>query len=433
MRNSSGVEIEEVFKGGLAATAGLLPGDRIISVNGEKIGDDIDLMFHCNDTELNLLVERSGKVMTFEAEAGGEAASGLGMVLKPFRIKTCRNKCVFCFVSQLPKGLRRTLYVKDEDYRMSFLYGNYITLTNLSASDKKRIVEQKLSPLYISVHSTDPEVRKEMLGNRGAADIMQELRFFAENRIRMHTQIVLCPGYNDGKNLVSTIRDLYRFHPYIMSIAVVPVGLTEHRKRPMKAFDGEDALKALEMIGKFQGRFKRKHGEHLVFGADELYIKAGAQFPPLEQYDDLPQIENGVGMIPLFNRQAGKVKIPHAPEGGGKRYFTFTGVSFYPYLAKFIERFVRAGYNIKALPVENDFFGKSVTVTGLLTGKDVIRTLSGVVRKVDVVLIPDVVMREGDEIFLDDVSRRDLEKSLGVKAVIIPADPKGLVDAVSGR
>ncbi|MCL5061795.1 MAG: DUF512 domain-containing protein [Nitrospirae bacterium] len=428
MKNNCGIEIEEIQKGSLAEKAGLCIGDRLVAMNGHAVRDDIDLMFYSNEPKLELLVLRNKEKATINADIDETARSGLGIVLKPFKIKTCRNNCIFCFVAQLPRGLRRPLYVKDEDYRMSFLYGNYITMTNLSDADKKRIVEQRLSPLYISVHSTNTEIRNKLIGNPHASDIMREIKFLASHKIRMHTQIVLCPGYNDGKNLEKTITDLYKYYPYVASIAVVPVGITAYRKKAIRPVEKDDAVNAVVSVQKLQARFKRKHGDNIVYAADELYIKAEMQFPPLEHYGELPQIENGVGMVPLFLNQARKIK---APRTSRKRMFvTFTGVSFYPYLSKFIDKLIRDGIGIEAIPVGNTFFGKSVTVTGLLTGRDVIKSLSGIVKKDDVLLIPDVVMREGDEVFLDDVSRQDIEDVLGVKAVVIESTPRGLVDAI---
>ncbi len=352
----------------------------------------------------------------------------MGIVLKPFKMKRCGNRCIFCFVSQLPKGMRKTLYVRDEDYRMSFLYGNYVTLSCLTDDERKRIIEQHLSPIYVSVHSTDTEIRNRMLGNPRAGDILRDLRFFAEHKIRMHTQIVLCPGYNDGPELVRTINDLYKLYPYVQSIAVVPVGLTSHRKKALAPVGKDDAVAALQTITKYQSRFRRKHGEHIVFAADEFYIKAGAEFPPLKDYDELPQIENGVGMVPQFLSQAKKLKIA-APEKQ-KRFMTFTGVSFYPFLAKFADRLRRKGFDIEVIAVENAYFGKSITVAGLLTGRDVMRSLSGSVQDHDMLLIPDIVMREGHEVFLDDVSRQDIEEILGIKSVIFESSPAGLVEAM---
>jgi putative radical SAM enzyme (TIGR03279 family) len=422
-------EIISVAPEGAAHAAGVTAGDRVISINGQEIYDAIDLTFYGSERELEMVIEREKKRLTvrFSIPEG----RGVGIELRPFKIRTCTNKCVFCFVSQLPKGMRKSLYIKDEDYRMSFLYGNYITLTNLTERDKRRIVEQRLSPLYISVHSTNSKVRNAMLGNPKAPDIMKELHFFKSQRIRMHCQIVLCPGYNDGRELDQTIRDLYKFHPYVSSIAVVPVGLTDHRKEGTKVrpVERDDSLRAIETVVFFQRRSRKRHGDPIVYASDELYIKGEVPFPPLIEYGDLPQLENGVGMVSLFQHQARKVKIPHGVKG--KRFVTFTGASFYPFLRRFIDRFVKGGVNVELRGIENTLFGKGVTVTGLLTGRDVMRSLSEVVKKEDVILVPDVAMREGHDVFLDDVSRRDIEDLLGVRTVIIESTPKGLAEAIA--
>ncbi|MBI5203683.1 MAG: DUF512 domain-containing protein, partial [Nitrospirae bacterium] len=350
-----------------------------------------------------------------------------GITLKPFKIKRCTNNCIFCFVSQLPKGLRKSLYIKDEDYRMSFLYGNYVTLTNLSAQDKKRIAQQRLGPLYISVHSTNKAIRNALLGNPKAGDVLKELKFLKENKIRMHVQIVLCPGYNDDKELQRTIRDLYGFYPYVSSIAVVPVGITMHRKSRLIGVEKEDALRALDIIDSFQKRFRKKHGVSVVYGADELYIKGGVNFPALSEYGELPQIENGVGMVPLFISQAKKIKAPQNPEKK-KTSLTFTGTSFYPYLKKITDRLLeKEGININVIPVENTFFGKAITVTGLLTGRDVIRELSDKTDGHECLLIPDVVFRDGEDVFLDDISKKDVEDALGIKVKVIESAPEGIM------
>jgi putative radical SAM enzyme (TIGR03279 family) len=439
-----GVEIQEVQKDSIAAMAVLMPGDKLIEVNSCKINDVIDFMFCCSENKLGLLVQRGNKKFSLnvnvESQGNLSGSASLGISLKPFKIRTCRNKCMFCFVSQLPKGLRIPLYIKDDDYRMSFLHGNYITMTNLSIADRKRIVEQRLSPLYISVHSSNIEIRNKLLGNPKAVDILKEIKFLFDNRIRMHTQIVLCPGYNDGRDLKKTIADLYRFYPYIMSIAVVPVGLTVHREKAIRPVEQKDAIEAIETIKKFQIRFKKKHGDHIVYAADELYIKAGLEFPRLEHYGDLPQIENGVGMVAQFINRARRVKIPwkyqteEMKQQSGKvkspGFITFTGESFYPYLKKFVDKLRGYSIDIKAAVVENTFFGRSVTVAGLITGRDVMKKLSGTVQKNDILLIPDVVMREGDEVFLDDVSRQDVEDFLGIKAVLIDSSPDGLMNAI---
>ncbi len=432
MKNNHYPEIESIKKGSIADRSGIRTGDRLVSINNHKIRDIIDLMFYASDYCNNIQIHRDNKVLDIEINKPLRGSSELGIQLKPFKIRTCKNNCIFCFVSQLPKGLRKTLYIKDEDYRMSFLYGNYITLTNLTEADRIRIVQQRLSPLYISVHSTNSDIRNKLLGNFKASDILKELKFLAENRIGMHAQIVLCPDYNDGKVLEQTIRDLYRFYPYVMSIAVVPVGLTNYQKRPIKPVGKNEAIKALEIIHKYQSRFRKKHGYNIVYAADEMYIKAEQEMPMFKEYGDLPQIENGVGMVALFRHEAKKIKVTelNIDKEKKRKFITFTGVSFYPFLLRFIERLRKAGIDIEAISVDNDFFGRSVTVTGLLTGRDVMKSLSNHVKGDEILLIPDVVMKERGEVFLDDVSRNDVEEVLGIKAVVIKSTPKGLVDAV---
>jgi putative radical SAM enzyme (TIGR03279 family) len=428
-KGGKGVIVEEVEPGSPAERAGIQRGDALLSIDGYRVSDTIDYMFLRGGESFDAVVSRGGK----KRKVGLELREGEdpGLLLGRFRIKTCGNNCLFCFVAQLPRGLRKSLYLRDEDYRMSFLYGNYVTLSNLTAQDKKRIVGQRLSPLYVSVHSTDRALRNRMLGNPRAPDIMKELRFLSGNRIRMHTQIVLCPGLNDGDALRRTISDLYSFYPYVESVAVVPVGLTAHRKKELRPVEKDDALAALEIIEAFQRRLRKKHGDPLVYGADELYIKAGRAFPPLGEYGELPQIENGVGMVPLFLSRARRLRPP-APESR-PRYLTFTGESFYPYFAKFIERLVKNGFDIKAVPVENTFFGNSVTVAGLLTGRDVIRALAPEARGRDVLLVPDVALREGHDVFLDDVRPGDLEKALGIKTETVESTPEGLIRRLKGK
>lgn len=414
--------IEKVKPGSAASEAGIRQGDVLISINGNRLSDIIDYMFYKTEPELNLTLTRKDKKYSVKLHEDP------GIEPKHFRVKTCRNNCIFCFVSQLPRGLRKSLYVKDEDYRMSFLYGNYITMTNLGTEDKKRIARQRLGPLYISVHSTDRALRGRMLGNPKAPDILKELRFLRENRIRMHTQIVLCPGLNDGKELKKTIRELYTLYPYLSSIAVVPVGLTAYGNKALKPVEKEDAEKALETIGSFQKRFRKKHGDPIVYAADELYIKAGQPFPGIKDYGDLPQLENGVGMVPLFMSRAKRIK----PPASKSKYLTFTGASFYPYLKKFLERLDKSSL-ITPVAVQNSFFGNSVTVTGLLTGRDVIKSLSGRTGGYDLLLIPDTVLKDGGDVFLDNVTVSDVENAMDIKAKIVESTPEGLLKGVTGQ
>lgn len=428
MGAKEGVFIEKITPGSIAEKAGLARGDQIVSINGNRLADSIDFMYHRNSDELNIAALRHNKKI--QAKLKPEESENIGIALNQFKIKRCNNNCLFCFVSQLPKGLRKSLYIKDEDYRMSFIYGNYITLTNLDAQDKKRIVNQRLSPLYISVHSTNKNIRNALLGNQKAGDIMKELKFFKEHKIRMHTQIVLCPGYNDGKELEKTIRDLCSLYPYVSSIAVVPVGITIHRKKDISPVGKEDAVRAIEIIESFQKRLQKKHGDPVVYGSDELYIKADTALPGLKSYGDLSQIENGVGMVPQFLSHAKKLKIPEGISHK-KHFLTFTGTSFYPFLKKISDRLAeKENIHIEITPVENTFFGKSVTVTGLLTGRDVIKTLSDKLDGYKWLLVPDIVFKDGKNIFLDDVSVKDIERALDIKVRVIESMPEGLIKGI---
>jgi putative radical SAM enzyme (TIGR03279 family) len=344
---------------------------------------------------------------------------------------TCKNNCIFCFVKQLPKGLRKTLYIKDEDYRLSFLYGNYITLSNLSKEDKSRIIEQRLSPLYISVHTTNRTLRNRLLGNAKAPDILKELKSFSDKKIRFNIQIVLCPDYNDGKELERTLGDLYKFYPYVLSIAVVPVGLTMYKKHNIRPVEKADAEHAIKIIETYQKRFKKKYGNPVVYGADELYLKSGIPFPPLKEYGSLHQIENGVGMIPLFINQAKKIKLPKTLQRK-KKFLTFTGQSFYPFLKTFIARLTeKENLNIiDVVPVENRFFGLSITVTGLLTGRDIIKTLLDRIEGHEMILLPDVVLNEENRL-LDNITLNDIEEALGIPARKIKSTPEGLIKGIT--
>jgi putative radical SAM enzyme (TIGR03279 family) len=301
----------------------------------------------------------------------------------------------------------------------------------LGKEDRKRIVEQRLSPLYISVHSTNRTLRNKLLCNAKGPDILKELKFFADNKIRLHTQIVLCPGYNDGKELSKTIRDLYGFYPYVSSIAVVPVGLTTYRKLTIKPVDKREARDALKVIESFQKRFKKKHGDPIVYGADELHIKAESPLPPLKDYKDFPQIENGIGLVPQFMNRIKKFIIPKSLPRN-KKFLTFTGLSFYPFLKKFIKLLEIEGIQIELIPVENRFFGPSVTVTGLLTGRDVIRTLLDKITTQEMILVPDIVLKDREDMFLDNTSLRDMGEALNISVKKIDSTPEGLVHGISG-
>jgi putative radical SAM enzyme (TIGR03279 family) len=418
--------ISNITEGSLAHEAGLEKGDLLVEINGKPVKDIIDFMYFSRDDTLDLKIQRGNSTQKIKLKR--KDRSQLGIELKPFRTKTCRNKCVFCFVDQLPKGMRKTLYMKDDDYRMSFLYGNYITLTNISKPDKKRIFSQKLRPLYISVHTTDNELRRKMLGNPNAPDILGEIRDLVAHKIKLHVQIVLCPGMNDGEELLKTIKDLQKFYPYIASIAVVPVGITKFRKGQLKPVEKSEAVRVIDNVSRLRKRFRKRHGDSLVYLSDEFYIKAGAPFPALKDYGDLSQIENGVGMVPLFLSQAKRVKVPKKIEP--RKLAVFTGMAFAPYLKDFSRKLNEIdGLTLDLFRVENKLFGSLVSVAGLLSGKDILKTIMGKT-KADCLLVPDVVLRDGEDVFLDNVTLKDMEESLRINVRRIDSTPAGLLKGV---
>jgi len=419
--------ISHITEDSIASEIGLKKGDILAEVNGNPVRDTIDYMYYASKRDIiDLKFQRGNK--TYSCRIRKKDKMDIGFELKPFRIKPCRNRCVFCFIDQLPQGMRKSLYVKDDDYRMSFLYGNYITLTNLSAADKKRIFEQRLSPLYVSIHTTNNDLRRKMLGNPKALDILKEIEELTSHKIRIHAQIVLCPGLNDGKELSKTISDLQKFYPYISSIAVVPVGITKYRKDHFKPVEKTDAINAIEIIKPFAKRFKKRYGNALVYAADELYLKSGISFPLSNEYGDFPQLENGVGMVPQFLNLAKKLKIQRKIKQ--RNLATFTGASFMPYLEEFSKRLKSIeGLSLDIFKVENRFLGPTVTVTGLLTGRDILKTIMGKT-KADCLLVPDVTLRDKKDMFLDNVTIKDMEESLSMKVIPIESTPEGLLRGI---
>ena len=419
------VTINSITEGGLGDKAGIEKGDIILTLNGNPVHDVIDYMYHLKGGPVNLSIRRGDNI--FPVKIKRERVN-LGIEIKPFRIKSCKNRCVFCFIKQLPKGMRKSLYIKDDDYRLSFLYGNYITLTNLSRADKKRIFEQRLSPLYVSVHTTNNELRRKMLCNPKAPDILKELQELASKRIRVHAQIVLYPGMNDGEELTKTIKDLERLYPYVSSIAVVPAGITKYRKPQFATFKDTEALKVIETLKQIRRRLKKRHGDPLVYPADEFYIMAGTPFPSLKEYGDLSQIENGVGLIPSFLYSAKKLKLPK--KINPIKIALFTGVSFMPFLEEFVNKLrTIEGLSIDLFKVDNRFFGQSVTVTGLLTARDILKAVIGKT-DADVLLVPDVTLDSENEVFIDNVTLKDMEESLGIRVKPVASTPEGLLKGI---
>lgn len=407
------LKVQRVHPSGTAARLGIHAGDAIVSINDHEINDVIDYKFHSADERLALVVGAPGgphRTVTVRKDPD----DNLGIEFPPLPLKRCRNRCIFCFVDQMPRGCRKSLYVKDDDYRASFLYGNYITLGNLSEEDWDRILAQRLSPLYLSVHATDPALRRYILGNRNAPDIMSSMKRLAAGGIRMHAQIVLCRGVNDGPHLVQTIEDLAGLFPMVSSVAVVPVGITTFRKGlfPLEQFTPGQACSVIETVEALGRRSKRKFGSRLVFPSDEFYIKAKKPVPKPSFYEDFPQIENGVGMIAQFLDDARRTSPP-----GKVRPLSVTvvsGVSFSPVLKAVLERLSKVrGLNAKLITAKNGFFGPSVTVAGLLTATDILHALRNK-RLGDMVLVPANALKEDDEVFLDGMSLERLGRELGV-------------------
>jgi putative radical SAM enzyme (TIGR03279 family) len=435
----TGVRVLAVDPKGLAARAGLKPGDRLLRVNGQGLRDLVDFHVQAGEEELAIDVERGGRPCSVVVER--KWGRDLGLECEPpaaAEISTCANKCVFCFIHQLPPGLRKSLYVKDDDYRLSFLHGNYITLTDLPDSEVQRIVDLRLSPLYISVHATDPVLRHFLLGSPKTikGDLMERLRRLTAAGIRLHAQIVLCPGLNDGSHLERTVRELGELHPGVATVAVVPVGLTRHRDGlyPLRAITSAEASETLDAIHEWQAGFVSRHGTRLVFAADELYLQANRPIPPAAAYEDFAVVEDGIGLVRRFEDDLLHLAArPGRPRWRGERAVTVvTGELFGPILARLLEGFHVPGLRARIVPVPNEFFGRAITVAGLLTGQDVAQALSG--RPLgDAVLLPRVALTETKGVFLDDVFPEDLARHLEAPIVIVESTARGLVDGLLGR
>lgn len=420
-----GINIISLDKDSIAFAAGIRSGDMLISINGNAISDLIDYRFYEAEEFLKIQIMRDGVLKEIEIEKAED--EDIGLEFDSMRIKRCPNKCVFCFVDQMPEGCRESLYIKDEDYRFSFLYGSYITLTNLTKKDKDRIFTQRLGPLYISVHATDNELRRKMLGNKKAPDILKEIEELAQHRIFLHTQIVLCPKVNDGEYLKKSINDLKGFYPYVSSIAIVPVGQTRYRINKLKPVDEDYAKKTITLLTKIKADIKIEIGDDILFIADEFYIKAGMEFPDISGYADFPQIENGVGLVPLFLSEFEEASAEIKKKTSYiKKFIAITGESFAPYLKGRASKLGNFGVDIDVIAVKNSFLGESVTVAGLLTGQDILRALKDIDDR-KTVLIPSVSLREATERFLDDMTVEDLRRESGMKVEVVQADAKGLI------
>jgi len=352
----------------------------VISVNGEEIADLVDFQVHCSDPVLSFVVARDGQ--NYDLEVSRTAGEPVGLGFEDVALRRCNNKCVFCFLHQMPRGLRKSLYVEDDDYRLSFLHGSYVTLTNVSESDLARIVEQRLSPQYVSVHSTDPEVRQALLGRRKATvPILERLEYLARNHIEIHAQVVLCPGWNDGAHLERTVADLSHLYPALRSVALVPVGLTRFRKHlpQLESVTAARAREYLELAERWGNRLTDTLGTRLVYAADELFLISGVPLPMADCYDAFPQIENGIGMTRQFLDawERGREQLT-TPRPRPVHLALVTGVLAARFLRPMATQLSQVpGLRADVVCVQNDYFGRGITVSGLLTGEDICTALKG--------------------------------------------------------
>lgn len=423
------LEILSVEPGSIAAELDMEAGDRLVSITGRPVVDLLDVALADQAEDLHIeLLKANGETWLLEFDK--DADEPLGLNVPHPEPEECGNQCLFCFVHQLPRGMRKSLYVKDEDYRFSFLYGAYVTLTNVDEKDILRIIKQRLSPLYVSVHASDEELRRKLLGRQGPA-ILPLLRRLVEAGIKLHTQIVLCPGLNDGPALLQTLTDLYALGPNILSLAVVPVGLTGHRRNlpPLRLPTIDEARRTLAMIHDFQQQCLRQGGSRFVFAADELYLRAEWPFLPIDDYEELSQLENGVGLIPLFREEAEQVlegvdRLPPGP------FSVLTGESAAAEVRRFASALEAAtGTKIFVHVIRNEFFGGGVTVAGLVTGCDILQQLRGV-ELGQRLLVPEVMLRDGEDVFLDDLRLEELARELNLPTTKFDSSPWGLIEAL---
>jgi len=434
------VNIHEVMPGSIAEEAGLEKGDGIISINGENIRDIFDYRFLVKNESLSLEVtKKNGEIWEIEVEKDEDEDLGIEFDTPMIEeAKSCRNKCIFCFIEQLPEGMRETLYFKDDDSRLSFLTGNYITMTNMASDDMERIIKYRMSPINISVHTTNPELRIFMLNNRFAGDVLDKIKKLVEGGITVNCQIVLCRDINDMEEMDRTISDLTCLYPGVKSISVVPVGITRHRKGlyHLIPYDSESSCAVISRIDEWQKCMLESYGSRIVFPADEFYIMAERELPGFNEYEDFPQIENGVGLISLFRHEFDGYleELERREPNIVKRDVSIaTGLSAYRYIKELTVKLEKKYDNIKidVYAIKNDFFGENVTVTGLLTGEDIAEQLANKELGSEL-FISRSMLKSGEELFLDDFTVRMLEERLDVKVTVVDNNGRSFIEKVLG-
>lgn len=414
-------------------------GDRLISVNGNAIMDVLDYMYYTYDARLTIELETPAGVRK-TVHVRKREGEDLGLDFEEYLMDCpmeCTNNCVFCFVDQMPPGMRKSLYFKDDDARMSFLTGSYITLTNLTERELQRICDLKISPVNVSVHTTNGALRAAMMGNAAAGDILERVKMLSEAGITMNCQVVCCPGYNDGSELLNTIHDLAAFYPHVASVAVVPVGLTKYRAglEPLHPFDMENAKETIDLVEHFAAQCQGYYGSRIVYCSDEFYLLAKRSLPEDDYYEDYAQLDNGVGMLRLLKTEFdAALRLIEPDEGDSAPFSIATGTAAAPYIEKLLMTAMEKCDKIKGqvFPIKNDFFGHAINVAGLITAQDMIAQLKGK-NLGKRLLIPKNMLRHGETVFLDDLTIEDVERELQVQVVQVPQDGAELLFAMLGE
>ena len=429
--------IKDIVPGSIAEEMEIEPGDYLVSINDEEIKDILDYKFQIFDEYITLVIEKkNGEEWDLEIEK--EANEDLGIIFPEQLIekpRSCANKCIFCFMDQLPDKVRNTLVFKDDDFRLSFITGNYVTLTNSGYKDLDRIIRYHLSPINISVHATDPEVRSMMLNNKTAYKVMEYIKYLTEHDIKINAQIVLCPNINDGKVLDKTIKELSEYAPNLQCIAIVPVGLTKYREGlyPLRVFDKEGASRTIDQINGWQAKFREKYGFNLVYLADEFYVKAEREIPEFKDYDDFPQLGDGIGMLAYFKKNFDSYLKRFKPKKVNKVVSIASGKIVYNFMRARMDELEKKfeGLKINLYPIENTFFGPEITVTGLITGGDLITQLKDKELGEYLVLCGDMLKDDAD-IFLDDVTLDEVKEKLNIEIKVNNDGGIGIIKDILG-
>ena len=429
--------IKDIVPGSIAEEMEIEPGDYLVSINDEEIKDILDYKFQIFDEYITLVIEKkNGEEWDLEIEK--EANEDLGIIFPEQLIekpRSCANKCIFCFMDQLPGKVRNTLVFKDDDFRLSFITGNYVTLTNSGYKDLDRIIRYHLNPINISVHATDPEVRSMMLNNKTAYKVMEYIKYLTEHDIKINAQIVLCPNINDGKVLDKTIKELSEYAPNLQCIAIVPVGLTKYREGlyPLTVFDKEGASRTIDQINGWQAKFREKYGFNLVYLADEFYVKAEREIPEFKDYDDFPQLGDGIGMLAYFKKNFDSYLKRFKPKKVNKVVSIASGKIVYNFMRARMDELEKKfeGLKINLYPIENTFFGPEITVTGLITGGDLITQLKDKELGEYLILCGDMLKDDAD-IFLDDVTLDEVKEKLNIEIKVNNDGGIGIIKDILG-